>query len=338
MSTASDVALSTARSSDVLGVAAATPLADPPPGVTTVPIRDLGDADSPRVQGLDQSHIETLAEIIDQLPPISVNRSTMRVIDGMHRLKAAQLSGRDHIGVLFSTCTEDEAFQRGVRANVEHGLPLSLADRRAAARRVLQSRSGLSDRAIASLTGLAAGTVASLRRDLPPTANSDVRLGKDGRVRPVSTAEGRRLAGELITEEPDASLRQVARRAGISVGTVRDVRNRLLVGAPPVPESHRPPDRASARGGQQGGAVQPAAGIDPVSIMEVLRKDPALRYTESGRNLLKWLGSRGAVLAEWPTVAAEVPDHCSVLVSRVARICADAWINLANELDHDRPA
>src|SRR5215468_7564465 len=61
----------------------------------------LGTADSPRLQGIDVSHVRALAQIEDDLPPILVHRSTMQVIDGMHRLGAAQLNGRDTINVQF---------------------------------------------------------------------------------------------------------------------------------------------------------------------------------------------------------------------------------------------
>jgi hypothetical protein len=61
----------------------------------------------------------------------------MRVIDGMHRLRAAQLRGDHGVEVKFFDGDADEAFIAAVRANITHGLPLTLADRKAAAQRIL---------------------------------------------------------------------------------------------------------------------------------------------------------------------------------------------------------
>jgi hypothetical protein len=43
------------------------------------------------------------------------------------------------------------------------------------------------------------------------TADGARRIGQDGKERPVSSAEGRRIAGALIAEDPELSLRAVAR-------------------------------------------------------------------------------------------------------------------------------
>jgi hypothetical protein len=46
-----------------------------------------------RVEGENHAHARLLAWTPQPLPPILVHRSTMMVIDGMHRLLAAQLRG-----------------------------------------------------------------------------------------------------------------------------------------------------------------------------------------------------------------------------------------------------
>src|ERR1700722_20377313 len=160
-----------------------------------VTIGSLMAADSPRLQGVDLAHAEALAEIDSDLPPILVQRSTMRVIDGMHRLDAARIRGEKEICVRFFDCGEDEAFLLAVASNIKHGLPLTLADRRAAAARIISLRPDASDRWIAGIAGLAAKTVATIRRDAPdPVPSLTRRVGRDGRIRPLHAAEGRRLA------------------------------------------------------------------------------------------------------------------------------------------------
>ena len=196
-----------------------------------------GPADSPRLNGEDKAHIARLAETETPLPPILVDRRTMRVIDGMHRLMAASLQGRETIDVIFFDGNEADVFLRAVQENVAHGLPLSQADRRAAAERIIASHPHLSDRAIGHSAGLAAKTVAAIRKgSSEETPQSNARVGRDGRVRPLDSGTGRRRAAELLAQQPHASLRDVARAAGISPATVLDVRKRLERGESPVPE------------------------------------------------------------------------------------------------------
>ncbi len=210
--------------------------ADVTAAVAAVPVLALRPADSPRLNGEDKSHIVRLAETETSLPPILVDRRTMRVIDGMHRLMAASLLGRETIDVIFFDGNETDVFLRAVQENITHGLPLSQADRRAAAERIITSHPHLSDRAIGHSAGLAAKTVAAIRKsssDEIPQSNA--RVGRDGKVRPLDSGAGRRRAAELLAQQPDASLRDVARAAGISPATVLDVRKRLERGESPVP-------------------------------------------------------------------------------------------------------
>src|SRR5947209_9559409 len=129
-----------------------------PPGratAVTVPVLSLRPADSPRLNGEDKAHIARLAETETPLPPILVDRRTLRVIDGMHRLMAASLQGRESIDVIFFDGSEADVFLRAVQENIAHGLPLSQADRRVAAERIIASHPHMSDRAIGHSAGLA---------------------------------------------------------------------------------------------------------------------------------------------------------------------------------------
>ncbi|MFD0855543.1 ParB/Srx family N-terminal domain-containing protein, partial [Actinomadura adrarensis] len=108
-----------------------------PDRIEIISISALLPGDSPRLGGLDEEHVQRLAETETTLPPILVHRGTMRVIDGMHRLRAAAQAGHKEIQVEFFEGSEEEGFIRAVKANIVHGLPLTLADRRAAAARIL---------------------------------------------------------------------------------------------------------------------------------------------------------------------------------------------------------
>lgn len=301
--------------------------------VVRVRVSSLRDSDSPRARGVDALHVRTLAETGDLLPPIIVHRPTMRVIDGMHRLTAARLQGRVEINVRFFDGTEQEAFLLGVAQNTTHGLPLSLADRRAAAARILRSGPAMSNRSIAEAVGLAPRTVATIRAGLEDQHDRMVRAGNDGRIRPLKATEGRLAASEVIAARPDISLREIARAAGISVGTARDVRLRLLAGKDPVP---------TGRSGEQFGQVKRSraprstsrsvTGTDLATLLEDLRRDPGLRYSDPGRALLRWLDARSVATDQIPVATDRIPAHCVDSVVAIARECARAWTAFAENI------
>lgn len=301
-----------------------------------VPIEHIRDADSPRSGGIDAVHAESLAQLEVDLPPIIIQRSTMRVIDGMHRLTAARLEGRSDVRARFLDCGDHDAFIMAVQLNVTHGMPLSIADRSAAARRILGSHPHLSDRSIARTAGLAAKTVSALRQKLG-LESGEARLGHDGKIRPLNGAVGRQAAADLIAERPDATLREIARQAGISVETARSVRERIRTGQDPVLD-RRKDGRSLPRAPVRQVAVKlPEAPADLAeqlrNILEAIRRDPKLRYTEAGRSVLYWLGSRVLIPDEIPASVQQIPPHCRLKIGELARSCAAAWIQLALALD-----
>ncbi|MEY9878158.1 ParB-like chromosome segregation protein Spo0J [Streptacidiphilus sp. MAP12-33] len=337
-----------------------------------VPIRIdlLSTGDHPRSTGPDDEHVARLAEIEENLPPILVDRRNLTVIDGLHRLAAARRRGDTHIEVRFFDGTPDEAFLRGVEANVTHGLPLSQADRRVAAERIVTTHPHLSDRAIARAAGLGAKTIATLRaRSTGGGPQLNVRVGRDGRVRPLSSVEGRQRAAEVMLAHPSASLREVAQIAGISPATVSDVRKRLQMGQDPggvrndaARAAVRAAELASgelASGGLGAGpwaaetshavaerhpgdreeAVRPplrrmrAVPADPAVVLDKLLRDPALRHKEAGRQLLRLLQQNAMAEREWHDLSAAVPAHSGEMVVHLARRFAETWSGFAESLD-----
>jgi transposase-like protein len=303
----------------------------------TVPVLSLRPGESPRLEGEDRAHIERLAESEGPLPPILVERRTMRVIDGMHRLLAASLKGQETVEVEFFDGSPADAFLRAVEANVTHGLPLSLSDRRAAVARIIESHPLLSDRAIGQTAGLSARSVAAIRRQTQGAgARMGARVGRDGRVRPVSSVEGRQRAAALLAQRPGASLREVARDAGVSPATVRDVRQRLDRGEEPVPAGPKAASDPAGRAGRPAGtrpAPRQPAGLPPGATLAKLLRDPSLRHNEHGRRLLRLLQLNETGTRHWATVAAAVPAHSTAIVAQLARHYAHMWLGLARELD-----
>ncbi|MEU4270359.1 transcriptional regulator [Streptomyces sp. NPDC026092] len=299
--------------------------------VHLVPTDSLLAADSPRLGGLSREHVEVLAQ--RAIEPVLVHRGTMRVVDGMHRLHAARLRGEAEIPVRFLDGPAGEVFIHSVSANVSHGLPLTLKDRKAAAGRILASHPDLSDRAIARITGLSPKTVSAVRRtSTEEVPQPEVRVGADGRARPLDAARRREVAVAFLAEHPGATLSEVAASAGVSISTAGAIRQRLRRDeqAPPPP----PPRPGLVR---EAGRCERPAGPPPGDLreqrIETLAKDPSLRFTESGRALLRWLNKRAPDLEAGQQLMAAVPVHCAVAVADLANSYAREWQRFASDLD-----
>jgi ParB-like chromosome segregation protein Spo0J len=309
----------------------------PPPvalaAAARILISHLSLSDSPRLAGESSDHVRLLAESGARLPAIIVQRGTNRVIDGAHRVRAAQLRGEDTVEVRFFDGDDKEAFVLAVRANIEHGLLLSLADRKAAATRILQDHPQWSNRRIAPIVGLSAKTIGALRKRVDLGNSPDEsRIGQDGRVRPLDAHSGRQRASEILTQTPGASLRAVAAAAGISVGTVRSVRNRLRRESPPGPAERGAP----AAGKSPDALCRPISVIrgrshrgvpdrEPTAVLRDLCKDPSLRFSESGRLLLNMLRVSAAGEQTRDRLVTDIPEHCLSLVTYLAMRSATMW-------------
>ena len=295
--------------------------------VVSVALDDLFIGECVRSSGVDESHVNLLVNVGDQLPPILVQAGSMRVIDGAHRVRAARLSGKSRIDVQLLDIDDTEAFTVSITANVRHGLPLSLADRKQAAVRLAHLRPTLSDRAIGRTCGLTGKTVAALRARHSDTQNQALsRIGLDGRVRPTDSADRRQTARRLIMEAPTSSLRDIATEAGLSPNTVRKIRNDLKV-------SSRQNADFLVGNSSSHLAGEVSALSTAVDILVGLQRDPSLRYQEDGRDLLRRLLLVKKVIDQIQEVVDSVPDHCLPSLAAVARIYGQRWLDLAGAFE-----
>jgi ParB-like chromosome segregation protein Spo0J len=320
-----------------------------------------------REAGTNPVHVQLLADAArsTNLPPILVQLNTKRIIDGMHRLAAAKLRGEKTISACLIDCTDEEALVLAIKANILHGLPLSKADRISGAKRILMQHPDWSDRAVASVTGLSSKTIGVLRnRSSGDMLSFEKRLGRDGKRHPVTVNEGRKRATVYLRANPDASLREVAREADVSVGTVHSVRRLMRYEtdhpAPPFPrpaQSPRPerleqvrrPEQASVRAAARRGvgapAQQPAGTIAPglqyvkryrpvawSGISVKIRNDPALRYTEGGRAFLQWMAQHALNAEDWRELVSAVPQHWVDDVTTIADSVSAEWRMFAAQL------
>ncbi len=294
-----------------------------------VAISSLRVSDSPRLGGVNQEHVRGLAESGAHLPPILVHRASMRVIDGMHRLGAAQLRGAETIEVRYFDGGEDEAFVLGVRENIAHGLPLTLADRRAAARRILLIHPHWSDRAIAAEAGLSPKTVGSLRRQYSADHQAaQRRIGRDGRRRQVKSRKMRELGGQRRGDNAEQPLTEVAQPTGVSLPSEHDAHR----------ETHRPREVGSMRlpAPRREGHPPDVPPQDPLmstaGCLRVLRGDPSLRFTENGRVLIRAFDAQMAWASTVERLLDDLPPHSMNMVVTMARACADTWHRFAEEV------
>lgn len=296
-----------------------------------MPVASLTVSDVLRAPAQRDSHARGLTDAKGEFAPVVVHRETMRVIDGVRRVRACQAQRRETVSVRFFEGNAADAFLLSVRLNVHgDGLPLTLSERRAAAARIVVSHSFWSDRTIASFVGLSANTVGSVRRrSAEATCQVGLRKGRDGRVRPVSAAKGRILAGKILQERPDTPIRQIAERAGISVGTAYDVRERLARGLPPVREE---PYAVTGRPQPAGGDDDPHRPVTAPDLIGLLAKDPALKYTQQGRSLLNRLTRYLVSAEECRALLDTVPEHWLGTVTDLARSFAADWENTVGRL------
>ncbi|MCE7079508.1 ParB/RepB/Spo0J family partition protein [Streptomyces sp. ST2-7A] len=299
-----------------------------------------------------------LSELYPDLPPILVNRASMRVIDGMHRVAAASLIGHDTVLVTFFDGDEEESFLRAIADNVTRGLPLTVADRKAAALRILGSHPELSDRSVATRVGLDAKTVAAARRSTRDFPQPNSRLGTDGKLHPLDRTAERIRAAELMTAQPGLPLRTIVEQTGLSLGTAHDVRQRLRRGESPVPDSRRrnevapeghphslqplspplgPPTATdTSRPGPE--VPRPGAGgrgqhvRRSVETLHRLAGDPSMRHTEAGRRMLHWLHTRAVLDDDWRLHIDAVPTHRTATIAEIALQCSRSWKRFADEL------
>ena len=291
-------------------------------GILDLAIDAVTLGDSVRSNGLDQAHVERLVELRGDWPPIVVWGERNLVVDGAHRMAAARRLGYTRVGAVRFAGTADDAYLESVRRNIDHGLPLSLEDRRRAARRVLSRHPEWSDRRIASLCGLSGKTVARLRRDQPDAGDGspggviigiDRRVGKDGKARPVQAGEVRARIRRALDENPGGSLRSIAAAAGASPETVRSVRSRIHALDGPLPA---------------GPVDQDEAGV----MAAPWEGDRALASCGDAGRFARWF-SATEVDEEWHDHVWTIPVGRIYEVVDEARARADRWSTFASLLE-----
>ena len=292
-------------------------------GITDVRIETLKLGILLRFDEEDVEHAQSLACRLDDCPPILVDQSTATVIDGAHRVLAARLLGRETIPVRYFAGTREEAFVEAVKANVAHGKPLTLAEREAAAIKLLGMHEDWSNRLMAQVCGLSDKTVGRLRKSTAEVPQSSARLGRDGRHRPVDTRVLRNEIATALRAQPDTKAVDLARSMRTSPSTVRDVRKRLQSGEDPV------------RTGRTVRVVKPLpsragegknAGVDWAS-------DRAILSLPGGVGFAEWLAQTKIKPRQWEPHISEIPLGRIPQLIEEAKSRATEWNKFASSLE-----
>jgi hypothetical protein len=286
-----------------------------------------------RQHGVDEGHVRALAELCGSWPPILVWGPDNVVVDGAHRVGAARRLGMRTISAIRFVGTSDEAFVEAVRRNVTHGLPLTISDRMAATRELLDRHPEWSDRWISGVCALSAKTVARLRRERcaegAPEAGDpqlQVRLGRDGRTRPVAPGVVRGRIVQALAVHPDRSLRAIAAEVGASPETVRSVRNSLSRDV--APRGMAEPSESEV--------TEPVAAFRLRSVPSAVRvawvDDRVLTSTAPGKDFAAWFEA-SSIADEWRQYLDAVPLSRIYEVADEARRRAGAWSTFAQTLE-----
>lgn len=182
---------------------------EPTAYTVTVPIDRVGTP-FPLRDRVDHVHVARLVEAFDSLPPIVLRAADLRIIDGHLRWLAARFvacelgAAPPVVTAVLLDIDEVEARRERLRRNAHHGLPLTSAERRAAALRLL-AETDWSDRLIAERCGTSHQTVGRLRRAMQeasggPTDHQASRTGRDGKTYPAVTVADRREPAQASPE------------------------------------------------------------------------------------------------------------------------------------------
>jgi len=282
---------------------------------------------SPRIGGQDMDHAQALAFRFDDCPPILVERETSTVIDGVHRVLAARMLGRATIAVRYFDGTHDEAFVEAVKANVTHGKPLTLAEREAAARKLLGVHVDWSNRLLGDVCGLSDKTIGRLRKTTAELPQLSARVGRDGRQRPVDARPLREQIATALRASPDASPEELAQSLSTSPSTVRDVRKRLRRGDSPTPmERGVKTDENNSSRKSNGDQRAVSAAVE-------WRSDRAILALPSGTELAEWLDQTKIRAIQWAALVEEIPLGRIPQLIEEAQARALEWTKFAKALE-----
>jgi hypothetical protein len=292
--------------------------------ICEVELMRLRSGMSPRLGEQDLDHAHALAYQFDKCPPILVERTTMTVIDGVHRMLAARILGRRTIAVIFFDGTHEQALAEAVSSNIAHGKPLTLAEREHAAVAFLRLQIAWSDRRIASTCGLSDKTVGRLRKTTADVPQISERLGRDGRRRHIGPTRLRTDISVVTGVQPNANPDEVAEAPSMAT-TFRDLQEHITKGEhlPRPSDSEKTTDRfgGNARPDRRNNSLRPWG------------EDRALLAMPNGASFTAWMDQREISSEDWELCLEQIPLGRLAQLADDARARAAEWAKFSAALE-----
>lgn len=134
---------------------------------------EVRDGVTPRETREDPDAVEHYMTVLDELPPLVVQRDTFVLIGGWNRLAANVKAERAIVRVVELPCSDDELWERAFEDNAIHGLQMTTKERVRAMRRYAEAHPSKIDREIAEWAGVVEETVQRWRRSLRVAHEND---------------------------------------------------------------------------------------------------------------------------------------------------------------------
>jgi hypothetical protein len=287
-------------------------------------LTDLSHGWSLRGGHIDRRHVGLLMELSGAWPPIVVWGPTNVIVDGAHRVAAAQALGMSQIEAARYEGSEDAAYLHAVRCNVRHGLPLTIEDRMRAVARVMTDHPEWSDRRIARACSVSVMTVGKVRAERPTVGEpeSGYRVGRDGKWRPVKAATVREKIVQELERDNTRSLRAIASIVGASPETVRSVRRSIMGQEVPADPPVKSPPSTPSKSDQAPCASATLRLVTDVATMSGVY----------GEGFAMWFDSV-AITDDWEARIDCVPQSRIYEIADEARRRSARWAGFAQALE-----
>lgn len=270
-----------------------------------------------RLGRISRDHIRDLVQSEGNWPALIIRRADNTIIDGFYRYLAAKELGLGCLNCVYLDVGPEAAFLEALRRNVQHGLPLSLQERKVAAGRILSLCPKWSDRRVGELCGLSAVTVGGLRggpRSGEQNGQLNTRVGRDGKAYPVDRGVTRARIATALRANPSSSLRSIAQATGTSAATVRAVKSSMSATSLPEVAAIAPDSSVTA--------VLPSKSV----------VDAALLSTDEGKSFADWF-ERTRVSEEWRSYVNHIPISRIYEIADQARERSQRWCEFASTLE-----
>jgi len=131
---------------------------------------------------VSSQHVASLVEALQSgnpLPPIVVERKSLRVVDGFHRVKAYQKTRASSVPVILKDYkTDAELFADAVRLNAAHGRSFDTYDRRRAVVRLIEL--GFKEKEVAEIVRITTPRVADFLKSTCTAQGGETVVVKSG--------------------------------------------------------------------------------------------------------------------------------------------------------------